>query len=116
MSKKLWYGLAVFAVSAAVGVSILAHITKPETQEFTRTFTVMEKEIIPEEKYGLITTSPAMYIVTLETEGGNEVKVTPNRNKYVLFPSVGQRVTLTYDTTDAGGRLVTKIKRVKYDN
>lgn len=116
MSKKLWYGLAVLAVSAAVGVSILAHITKPETQEFTRTFTVMEKEIIPEEKYGLITTSPAMYIVTLETDGGNEVKVTPNRSKYVLFPSVGQRVTLTYDSTDVGGRLVTKIKRVKYDN
>lgn len=116
MSKNLWYGLALLAVSVAVGTSILAHVTKPETQEFTRTFAVVEKEIIPEEKYGLITTSPAMYIITLETEGGNEVKVTPNRSKYVLFPSVGQRVTLTYDSTDEGGRLITKIKRVDYDN
>lgn len=92
------------------------YFTKPETQEFTRTFTVVEKEIIPEERYGLISISPAMYIVTLETEGGNEVRVRPNRSEYVLFPSVGQRVTLVYESTDDGGRLVTNIKRVKYDS
>lgn len=110
MSKKLWYGLAGLTVTAAVATSVMAHITKPNTQEFARTFTVTEK------RYGLVTLNPATYKVTLQAEGGNEVRVRPDRKDYMLFPSVDKPVTLTYESADEGGRLITDIVEVKYGN
>lgn len=68
------------------------------------------------ERYGLITTSTTAYRVTLETEGGNDVTVRPNRQKCLQFPAVGKSVTLTYESTDEGGRLITNILEVRNGN
>lgn len=87
MTKRLWIVAATLAVVVAIGTATAAYVTKPETQEFTRTFTVLEKEAVPGERYGLITTSTTAYRVTLETEGGNDVTVRPNRQKYLQFPA-----------------------------
>lgn len=116
MTKRLWIVAATLAVVVAIGTVVAAYATKPATQEFTRTFTVLEKEVVPGERYGLVTMSTTAYRVTLETEGGNDVTVRPNRNKYLQFPAVGKSVTLTYESTDEGGRSITNILEVRNGN
>lgn len=61
MTKRLWIVAATLAVVVAIGTATAAYVTKPETEEFTRTFTVLEKEAVPGERYGLITTSTTAY-------------------------------------------------------
>lgn len=116
MNKRLRIVAATLVVVAAVGAAVVAPLTKPETQEFTRAFIVLEKEAVPGERYGFIATSTALYRVTLETESGNNVTARPNRDKYLQFPAVGKSVTLTYESTDEGGRLITNILEVRNGN
>lgn len=43
MIKRLWIVAATLAVVVAIGTATAAYVT----QEFTRTFTVLEKEAVP---------------------------------------------------------------------
>lgn len=90
MTKRLWIVAATLAVVVAIGTATAAYVAGNRKQRNSREhLQCLRRKRFLENGMALITTSTTAYRVTLETEGGNDVTVRPNRKKYFTVSCCG---------------------------